>query len=307
MDYVSSVRAALKASAPVVAIPVEGRVPVCIRARLLKGALKGVTIHSVALLENGWLKITGMAAGSVRTSCSFAPMERYKALKQIGEWSRKEREKRIKVIDQGVLNAQTRRELLKASIEAEAGEVLKGAQKEVVSIYKEAREHVNPELVYVSDERRRDVLNEYSAFRSAHPNRKRGAVILWRIKTLKAELAKITVVTGKRGQPKKTYARRQADIPKMLLMMREIVSLNKQFESLYPRVLGPYEWYTDSWIQKRPKEQTIRPDGWWRGWDESHDKYDRNGLAKELKEARVNIRALTPPADDENVPELIAA
>jgi hypothetical protein len=53
MDHIASVRAALKAASlkssapPVVAIPVEGRVPVCIRARLLKGALKGVTIHVV--------------------------------------------------------------------------------------------------------------------------------------------------------------------------------------------------------------------------------------------------------------------
>ena len=61
MDHIASVRAALKASAPVVAIPVEGRAPVCIKARLLKGALKGVTIHSVKVLENGWLKVTGRA------------------------------------------------------------------------------------------------------------------------------------------------------------------------------------------------------------------------------------------------------
>ena len=307
MDYVSSVRAALRASAPVVAIPVEGRVPVCIRARLLKGALKGVTIHSVALLENGWLKITGMAAGSVRTSCSFAPMGRYEALKQIGEWSRKEREKRIKVIDQGVLNAQTRRELLKASIEAEAGEVLKGAQKEVVSIYKEAREHVNPELVYVSDERRRDVLNEYSEFHSARPNRKRGAVILWRIKTLKAELAKITVVTGKRGQPKKTYARRQADIPRMVLLGQTINSLCKQFDRLFPPVFKRHEWSESPWIAKRPKEQTVHPAGWWRGCEEHREPYDRVKLAEQLREARANIRALTPPGDEETVPEQIAA
>ena len=62
MDHLNSIRAALRAAslkgaAPVVAIPVEGRVPVCIKARLLKAALKDVVINSVELLENGWISI----------------------------------------------------------------------------------------------------------------------------------------------------------------------------------------------------------------------------------------------------------
>ena len=64
MEYLNSVRAALapKVTAPVIAIPVPGHAPVCIRAKLLKGALKGVTIDSVELMENRWLKVTGRAA-----------------------------------------------------------------------------------------------------------------------------------------------------------------------------------------------------------------------------------------------------
>ena len=52
MNHITAVRAALRGSAPVVAIPVEGHAPVCIKARLLKGALKGVTIDSVELLKS---------------------------------------------------------------------------------------------------------------------------------------------------------------------------------------------------------------------------------------------------------------
>ena len=47
MEYMSAIQFALKAKAPVVAIPVADRVPVFIRTKLLKGALKGVTIDSV--------------------------------------------------------------------------------------------------------------------------------------------------------------------------------------------------------------------------------------------------------------------
>jgi hypothetical protein len=76
MEYLTAIQSALKATAPVVAIPIAGRVPICIKARLLKGALKGVTVDSVQLLENNWLKVTGRAISQskpVRTSCTFAP------------------------------------------------------------------------------------------------------------------------------------------------------------------------------------------------------------------------------------------
>jgi hypothetical protein len=302
MNYLASLRAALKASSPVVAIPVEGRVPVCIRARLLKGALKGVTVDSVEVLENGCLKVTGYA-GRVKTSSTFVPMARYEALIAIREWSIKEREKRIRVINQGVLSAQAQRELKKAKIEAEADTVLKEAQKEVESIYQQARTHINPTLYHTSEERRQDVLNVYSSFRATRKLRKRGAVIRWKIAQLRAELAKITVTKGKRREPKKTFARKAKDVPKMLLMMREIASLEKKFEILYPPIFGPYEWWTSSWTDKRPKVQTCSADHYW--GDE--DDYDRQSLAHQLREARANILALTPPEDQEYAQEQIAA
>jgi hypothetical protein len=91
MDHINSIRAALRAKAPVVAVPVEGHAPICVRAKLLKGALKGVTILSVKVLENRWLKVTGVdmnRGGLVHTCSKFAPMDRRIALQEIGEWRR---------------------------------------------------------------------------------------------------------------------------------------------------------------------------------------------------------------------------
>jgi hypothetical protein len=101
------------------------------------------------------------------------------------------------------------------------------------------------------------------------------------------------VMTGK-----KTVLRRKKDIVKYAALVYQIGSLQKQFESLYPPIFGPYEWWTDSWIAKRPKEQTIDPADWWKGQDET-DRYDRKTEARRLQEARANIRALTPPADEQ--------
>ena len=312
MDHIAAVRAALKAAAPVVAIPVEGRAPVCINARLLKGALKGVTINFVKVLENGSLQVIGADMnnrGFVRTSSTFAPMRRDEALKQIREWTIKEREKRIKVINQGVLNAQTRRDLLKAKIEAEADNALKAARREEAEILASVRERINPILDPVSEERRESILAEHRAYRAQCSARKRGSVILWRIKTLKAELEKITVKRGKRRERKQTFARKRSDIPRMLLMMQEIASLNKQFDVLCPpywRAWGSDPtngmWW-DSWVDKRPKDLPYRVP--W-GWSEDLEENGLRQRAEHLRNVRADIRALTPP-EDEIEQEQIAA
>ena len=294
MDHIASVRAALKASAPVVAIPIEGRAPVCVKAKLLKGALKGVTVHSVTVLANGCLKITGMAE-MVRTSCTLVPLERWKALIAIREWSIKEREKRIRVINQGVLSAEAQRAMKKAKIEAEASNALKDAQRGLESIYRAVKEHVNPKLIQWDDEERQPILDKYSAFRAARPLRKKGAVIRWKLKQCKAELEKITIKKGTKRGPKKTYARTIKDVPRVLVLTQMISSLRKQFESVFPPIFGPHEWWTESWIEKRPKEQTTFPSGSWRYSEES---YNRKELAQELREARGTIRALTPPVNE---------
>lgn len=287
MKHIEAVRAALKATAPVVAIPVEGRVPVCIRARLLKCALKGVEIRSVELLENGWLNVTGMA-GRVHTCSKFAPIERWKALMEIRDWSIKEREKRIRVINQGVLNAQTRRELAKRKIEAEADTALADAYESVQAVRKQAREHINPRVNTFYDE------GLYESLRASRRLRKRGSVIQWRLKQLREALGKITYSKGPKRGPKKTFATRREYIPRMVLLNREIAKLEAQFKALFPPVYVEWEAYSGGgyWqstgIPARPKRHPER-----------EDTYERAALAKQLREARADIRALTPPVDEE--------
>ena len=330
MDHLISVRAALKAASvngtppPVLAIPIPGRAPVCIRTQLLKGALKGVTIHSVALLENGWVKITGTAEGGVHTSCSLVPIERWKALQAIREWSIKEHEKRVKVINQGVLSAQMRRELLKKRIEGEADAVLAEARKDEALILAAARSHANPVLEPVSDEARERITESYAAFHGQRGNRKRGAVIRWTLAKLKKEKAAMVKVQHvyeevpstlyrrrhKTLKSKVTVLRRKKDAVKYAALIYQIGRLEKQYESLYPPKLhvwydGSQSYNVDSWINERPKGQTVNTKDWWRG-KEVGDSYDRKAEAQRLKEARANIRALTPPADEAEELEIAA-
>ena len=332
MDHINSVRAALKAASvkgsapPVLAIPIPGRAPVCIRTQLLKGALKGVTINSVALLESGWVKITGTAQGGVHTSCSLVPIERWKALQAIREWSIREHEKRVKIINQGVLSPQMRRELLKKSIEGEADAVLAEARKDEALILAAARSHANPAMAPVSDEARERITDSYAAFRAQRGNRKRGAVIRWRLAKLRKEKAAMVKVQHvyeevpsalyrrrhKTLKSKVTVLRRKKDAVKYAALIYQIGRLEKQFESLYPciwRTLGydgeNQRYSVDSWINNRPKDQTVNTKDWWR--TKESDRYDRKAEAQRLKEARANIRALTPPEDEETTQEQIAA
>lgn len=320
MDHINSVRAALKAASvkgsapPVLAIPIPGRAPVCIRTQLLKGALKGVTIHSVALMENGWVKITGMA-GMVHTSCSLKPYPRWDALRLISDWAERERRKRVKIINQGVLSAQMRRELLKKSIEGEADAVLAEARKDEALILAAAREHINPVMAPVSDEARERITESYAAFHGQRGNRKRGAVIRWKLAKLrkdKAAMVKVQHVYDevpstlyrrrhKTLKSKVTVLRRKKDAVKYAALIYQIGRLEKQYESLYPPKLhvwfdGSQSYNVDSWINNRPKDQTVNTKDWWRSKDK--DRYDRKDEARKLKEARANIRALTPPADE---------
>jgi hypothetical protein len=305
MEYLNSIRAALKATAPVVAIPLEGHAPICIRRKLLAGVLKGVTIDSVQASYTGTsyacVTITGHA-GRVHTSCKLIGMNRVIALKEIREWSIKEREKKIMRINQGVLSAQAQRELKKKQIENEPSSELKKAMKEVDGIYHQAKEHVVPAMDYVSEDQRQDVMQEYASFRRSRHLRKHGAVIRWKIAQLRAELDKITVKKGGRRESKKTYARKAKDAPKMLLMMRQIAALEEQFKGVYPLRWSAIEninedggFWVDSWTTHHPIWQTCQLKESWR----SEDRYDRQSLARQLKETRADIRSLTPPKDEQ--------
>jgi len=333
MEHLNAVRAALRGSAPVVAIPVPGHAPVCIRAKLLKGALKGVTIDSVELLENGRVKITGTAQGGVHTSCSLVPIERWKALQDIREWSIREHEKRVKIINQGVLSAQMRRELLKKRIEGEADAVLTEARQDEALILAAARSHANPVMEPVSAERRQHIIEEYKAFQSQRGNRKRGAVIRWKLAKLRKEKAGMVKVQHvyeevpstlyrrrhKTLKSKVTVLRRKKDAVKYAALIYQIGKLEKQYESLSLREWVSYSWqcedgerkgyWRDSWITKHPKKQAYTvPWSYHREGEgaETSGEYLKR-MAERLRNARADIRALTPPADEETAQEQIAA
>jgi hypothetical protein len=91
-ELIGMVKSAAKAKAPIVAIPREGLTPICLRSKLLRGALKGVTITDVTVLSNSWLQIRGKD-GYVRTCSKFAPISRRNALAELSKWTEKEREK----------------------------------------------------------------------------------------------------------------------------------------------------------------------------------------------------------------------
>jgi hypothetical protein len=197
-----------------------------------------------------------------------------------------------------------RRELLKKSIEGEADAVLVEARKDEALILAAARSHANPDMEPVSHEARERITESYAAFRSQRGNRKRGAVIHWKLAKLRKDKAELVKWEGRRN--KKMVLRRKKDAVKYAALIYQIGKLEKQYESLFPPVFGPYDWWRDSWIDKRPKDQTVNTKDWWRGREEG-DCYDRKAEALRLKEARANIRALTPPADEETIQEQIAA
>jgi hypothetical protein len=320
MDHIQSVRAALKAASvkgsppPVVAIPVEGHAPVCIKAKLLKGALKGVTIDSVELLDNGWLKVIGHAQGVSRTCSKFAPMNRILALRQISDWAERERKKRVLIINQGVLSAEAQRELkLKEAEKAGIAELLK-AQREEKEILESVKERINPVLTPVDPETRQEIIQSYAAYRAQH--RKRGAVIRWQLAKLRKEKAEmVTVKREYEERPRispfarrkrvmvgeKTVLRRKKDAVRYAAVIYQIGELEKQYKALYADVWVPREYwsgggyYRDPWIDKRPKDLPYTPPYGY--WSVKNETAHRKHKAEHLKNVRGDIRALTPPQD----------
>lgn len=319
MEHLNSIRAALRGAAPVVAIPVPGHAPVCIKAKLLKGALKGVTIDSVEITETRWLKIKGHA-GNVHTSCSFTPISRYDALKAISEWSYRERKKRKVIALQGVLSASEQRALkLKQAEQAGIAELIE-ARKVEAEILSNAT--VCPVLTPVDALDRESIIESYAAYRAQRGIRKRASVIRWRLKKLREE--KAVMVVEKREYEerpsispfarrrrvmtgKKIVLRRKGDALKYAAILYKIGELEKQYESLSLREWRKCEWdgedhgyFLDTWIDKRPKEQTYSVSYSWRdrNYDTESSRARLTNMAERLRNARANIRALTPPEDE---------
>jgi hypothetical protein len=338
VEHLNAIRAALRSTAPVVAIPMEGHAPICIKAKLLKGALKGVTVLTVTVLENRWLKITGKA-GNVRTSCSIVPMSRAEGMLLNRLWAMKEQDKRVKVACQGILSAKEQRAMkLKAAEKAGIAELI-AAQRIEKEILEKARASVFPVLTPVDAEDRQSIVESYAAFKAQRGNRKRGAVIRWTLAKLRKEKAAMVKnqCEYEIQAPVNRYARRRKVLKSKTLVLRNpknavkyaaliyrIGELEKQYNSVCPPIWRKWErdgedhgYSIDSWIEKRPKDQTYSiPWGWHDGCVESPDQVDEDGktyrtgikrMAERLKEARADIRALTPPEDEETEELAIAA
>jgi len=259
-------------------------------------------------------------------------MARGLALQLIGEWSYRERQKRKVIALKGVLSAAEQRALkLKQAEQAGIAELIE-ARKVEAEILSSAT--VCPVLTPVSEERRQDIIEEYAAFRRQRGNRKRASVIRWTLAKLRKEKAAMTVekreyeerpsispfarrrrvMTGK-----KIVLRRKRDALKYAAVIYQIGELEKQYESLSLREWVSYSWqcedgerkgyWRDSWINKRPKEQTYSVPYSWRNRtdDEESAQARLKNMAERLRNARADIRALTPPEDEETTQEQIAA
>jgi len=107
MTYINAIEAAIKAKAPIVAIPIEGHAPICLnRLRLTRWA-KGVKITHTEVEERRLL-VKG-SAGRVRCNAAFVSMDRRMAVKELAKWSDRERKKRQKKLALGALSPEMRR------------------------------------------------------------------------------------------------------------------------------------------------------------------------------------------------------
>ena len=167
----------------------------------------------------------------------------------------------------------------------------------------------------MDDEERAEVVKEWSEYHSTRPMRKRGSVIQWRIKTLKKQFESLTVTIGKRHERKTTHPRKKSDILTVLALTGQIAELEEKFKALYPPTWEAREYWPDGgyWsypgVEKRPDVQAYRlPLGWKDACGIGSETVDEDGevhltglkrMAERLKDARSDIRALTPPEDEQ--------
>jgi hypothetical protein len=126
----------MKSKAPIVGIPMEGTTPICVDGKRLRTWGKGVTIDRVEVLDDAkWLgdcvlrgssprlvitgrviKVTGRASG-MKCSATFAVLPQKRAIAELLEWSRKERERLQKKTMSGVLSTTEKRAIRRAKFE----------------------------------------------------------------------------------------------------------------------------------------------------------------------------------------------
>lgn len=143
-----NIKSLLNTKAPVIAIPVEGKAPVCVDGKRLRAWAKKVTVQSITVEVGGgeWYPVEilpkglGMGpvdmcarrtvetrslsiaghAGRVKTRCNMIAIDRRVAIKELSAWSAKERERHIKRIMLGARSKDQKKELKLAKYEGEA-------------------------------------------------------------------------------------------------------------------------------------------------------------------------------------------
>lgn len=98
----SMMQSAMKATSPIVAIPIPGEEPFIVRRDLLVGSLRDLTVIDAGIQmpldgkrENARLNVFAVGEG-VRSSRAFRPIDRNHILRTVWDWAEAERERRGK-------------------------------------------------------------------------------------------------------------------------------------------------------------------------------------------------------------------
>lgn len=326
-ELTKMLQSAAKGKAPIVAIPIEGCAPMCLDRKRLVLAIKGVDITNIIQLDNRWLKIEGRVMSSdgvyrVKTSSTFPPIERWKALIAIRDWAEKERKTNMKIIAQGAIGAAAlkaakreakRQEKAAKLIQMEKGgcKELEDAQREVGVILCAARNHGRGATRHLYEYEQREVeakkaetvLRHVSHHNVSHRVRKSAAVIRWRLKALHTAWFEVTKFNRNR---RKTTANKFLKVKKairVIQIVKDHNALMTQLERILPARIPNPRWPGEEYHNVFGIDPLHRPNSHKKDhphhYYDSEDRYDRAALAMRLREARETIRVLTPPVDEE--------
>lgn len=323
VDLTKMLQSAAKGKAPVVAIPIEGKAPLCLNRKRLAIAIKGVQVERITQLENRWLKIEGRVQSSdgvyrVRTSSTFPPIDRRTAIGEIHVWAQKERAKNLKVISQGAIGATAIKAARKieiaklkaaklAEIEQGGSPELEDAKQHERNILSAARMHGRGpmrgvsqwEAERIAEQMPETVIRHVAHHAVPHRVRKTAAVIRWRLKALRTAWFEVTKYNpGRRKTTKKKLLKVKKAI-QVIQIVKDAAALRAKLESISPaRIANPrFAHYADRddmhWTAidplNRPKQDRR---------EYYQPAYDRAALAERLREARQTIKVLTPPPDN---------
>jgi len=283
MTHLNAIQAGIKGKAPIVAIPVEGHAPVCIRREILKRALKGVSIETISIKgDSRWLIVRGTASeGRVRTCSKFAPIARATAILELSKWADKQRERAKKVLLMG--DTATRKDA-KEFVE------LRRAESQVIAITQAAKAHGRGESEDVSkwereaqDERRAILVVHYPAFHHCR-NRKPCHVIMWQLRQLKGEWRTAAKFNPNRRKSTARPFLEAKQAAKVIALVSRIVFLKSELDRLAPAIVPhprfEYEWAAINPLFRPAKER-----------EPYRAEYSRENLARDLREARQTIQA----------------